>query len=71
MNEDRFGTTTTLMTGLSRHESEPNTQGCVSGDTDAVLLAELDEGITLEVGVQLYLVHGGLYPGIGQALSGE
>lgn len=43
----------------------------MSGDTDAVLLAELDEGITLEVGMQLYLVHGRLYPGVGQAVSGE
>ena len=43
----------------------------MSGDADAVLLAELDEEITLEVGVQLYLVNGRLYLGVGQAVSSE
>ena len=40
-------------------------------DTDSMLLAELDKGITLEVGVRLNLVHCRLYLSVGQAVSGE
>lgn len=47
------------------------TQGGVSSDADAMLLAEFDERITLEVGVHLDLVYGRLYLGVGQAISGE
>ena len=43
----------------------------MGGDTDAVLLAEFDKRITLEVGVHLNLVNSRLYLGIGQAVSGE
>jgi hypothetical protein len=67
------------MTGSSRHETEPNSlvlaveppRGGVSSDADAMLLAEFDERITLEVGVHLDLVYGRLYLGVGQAISGE
>ena len=40
-------------------------------DTDPMLLAELDKGITLEVGVRLNLVHCRLYLSVGQAVPGE
>lgn len=43
----------------------------MSSDADAMLLAEFDERITLEVGVHLDLVYGRLYLGVGQAISGE
>ena len=43
----------------------------MGGDTDAMLLAEFDKRITLEVGVHLNLVNSRLYLGIGQAVPGE
>ena len=66
------------MTGSSRHETDPNHSVLaveppkgVCAVTDPMLLAELDKGITLEVGVRLNLVHCRLYLSIGQAVSGE